>query len=437
MNKFLFSLAFSLFALMGFSQEFKLDLPQDPKLSDEAKRKFALSVDDMSIKRYRQAANSLHWLMINAPKLYDGLYVNAYKAYEELSEAEADATKKQVYLDSMFIAYRLKDQIFELSDLEINNLAYRYYKYYKKDADKYDEALKVYARAYEKPSEVINNNLVGYMDLVRRSFIENKNLSEEQILDIYGKINSIIDQKIADGEDADRLGRYKEVVNQMLTTTVNVDCEFIGAKLYPALKQNPKDINLAKKIFQLSLSAKCSDEEFFLYAVEIVHKSEPTAGLAGVLAKRKLSNKEYDQSEKYFIEAISLEKDAAKKGELYLSLARMYAVSDKKARSKEQAMKAASTDQALSKDAYSLVGNLYMGSYDDCKQNANQVEDRAIFFAAYDMFVKASDVDGQKRAKAQFPTVAQVFEQNMEEGGSMKVGCLINVTTTIRTRPSE
>lgn len=437
MNKFLLCLSFSAFSLLSIGQELKLDLPQDPKLSDEAKRKFALSVDDMSIKRYRQAANSLNWLMNNAPKLYDGLYVNAYKAYEELSDAETDATKKKVYLDSMFISYQLKDEIFGLSDLEVNNLAYRYYKYYKEDASKYDEALAVYARAYEKPNEVINNNLVGYMDIVRRSFIKNKNLSEDQILDIYGKINSIIDQKIANGEDADRLERYKEVINQMLTSSVDVNCEFIGSKLYPSLKQNPSDINLAKKIFQLSLSSKCSDEEFFIYAVEIVHNSEPTAGLASVIAKRKMASKEYDQAEKYFTEAITLEKDATKKGDLYLSLARMYAVDGKKGQARDQALKAATADQSMTKDAYTLIGNLFMGSYDDCKQNTSQVADRAVFFAAYDMFVKAGDAEGQKRARAQFPTVAQVFEQNMEEGASIKVSCWINLTTTIRTRPSE
>lgn len=146
MNKLILTLALCFYTFLSFGQV-QLDLPQDSQLADEAKRKFALSVDDMSIKKYRQAANSLNWLMINAPKLYDGLYVNAYKAFEELSDAETDPTKKQVYLDSMFTSYELKDQIFGLSDLEVNNLAYRYYKYYKEDEAKYDKALEVYARA--------------------------------------------------------------------------------------------------------------------------------------------------------------------------------------------------------------------------------------------------------------------------------------------------
>jgi hypothetical protein len=195
MKKLILILAMCFYTFLSFAQV-QLDFPQDPKLSDEAKSKFALSVDDMSIKRYRQAANSLNWLMINAPKLYDGLYVNAYKAFEELSDAESDPKKKQVYLDSMFISYELKDQIFGLSDLEVNNLAYRYYKYYKDDEAKYDKALSVYARAYQKPEEVINNNLVGYMYMVRRSYAKKKNLSEEQILDIYAEINGIIDKKL-------------------------------------------------------------------------------------------------------------------------------------------------------------------------------------------------------------------------------------------------
>uniref|UniRef100_UPI004047C5F2 hypothetical protein n=1 Tax=Roseivirga sp. TaxID=1964215 RepID=UPI004047C5F2 len=436
MNKSILILALCFYTFLSFGQV-QLNLPQEPKLSDEAKSRFALSVDEMSIKRYRQAANSLHWLMVNTPKLYDGLYVNAYKAYEELTDAETDPAKKQVYLDSMFISYELKDQLFGLSDLEVNNLAYRYYKYYKEDADKYDKALEVYARTYEKPSEVINNNLVGYMDIVRRSYAKKKSLSEEQILDIYAKINEVIDQKIAAGEDAERLERYKEVVSQMLTSTVNVDCDFISTKLYPSLQQNPGDINLAKKIFQLALSAKCSDADFFLETIEIVHKAEPTAGIAGLLAKRRSALKQYDEAEKFFAEAISLESDPAKKADLYLSSARTYAVAGKKGQARDEALKAADTDKSMASEAYSLIGNLYMGSFDDCKQGQSQVNDRAVFFAAYDMFTKAGDSEGQKRAKAQFPTIAQVFENNLEEGAPIKVGCWINVSTTIKTRPSE
>ncbi len=70
----------------------------------------------------------------------------------------------------MFMVYQLKQEQFGLSNTEINNLAYRYYKFHKENSEKYEEALRAFAKAYEKPSEMINNNLVAYMDIVRRSY---------------------------------------------------------------------------------------------------------------------------------------------------------------------------------------------------------------------------------------------------------------------------
>lgn len=439
MNRLTIFVCCMLLGLTSIAQQggVKLNLPQDPNLSDEAKRRFALSVDDMSLNRYRQAANSLHWLMKNVPKLYDGLYVNAYKAYEELAEKESDASKKKVYLDSMFVSYKLKEEHFELSDLEINNLAYRYYKYHKDDEETYDEALKVFEQVYQKPSEVINNNLGAYMDIARKSYAKKQNLTEDQVLDIYSKINEVIDQKIAAGESESKFANYRDVLNKMLTSVINVDCGFIEQKLYPSLKANPSNINLAKKIFQLSLEAECSDQEFFLYAVEIVHKGEPTAGLAAVLGRRFMADKKYNEAEKYFKESISLETDPEKKAEVQLSLAKVYYYTNNKTESRDQALKAAQLSKNVAPEAYSLIGNLYMNSFDTCKQGKSHVTDRAVFFAAHDMFTKAGDVDGQNRAKAQFPTKSQVFELNLEEGASIQVGCWINTTSTIKTRPSD
>ena len=83
MNKLITSILCMLLAFGSYAQNLKL--PEDPALADEAKRQFALAVDNMGIKEYRAAANSINWLMKNAPGLYDGLYVNGYKAYEELA----------------------------------------------------------------------------------------------------------------------------------------------------------------------------------------------------------------------------------------------------------------------------------------------------------------------------------------------------------------
>ena len=437
MKKLIFCLTLVFSALPALAQNPDITYPDDPQLAEEAKRKFAMSLDDMALERYREAANSLAWLLKNAPDLYEGLYINSYKAYEAIAEKETDQTKKMVYLDSMFTVYKLKDERFPLSDTEINNVAFRYYKFHKDNAEKYDEALKAFARAFEKPDEVINNNLVAYMDILKRSFIKNKNVSENEALDIHAKITEVIEDRIAKGKDVPKFEQYKTIIDQALTTIIDVNCDFIEQKLYPQLKENPSNVKLAKRIFQLSLTAKCSDSDFFMEAVEVVHNAEPTSGLAGIIGRRKLSSKEYPEAIKYLEEAISLEQDKAKKAETTLSLAKAYALSGEKVKARNEAIKAAELDQSVVEEAYNLIASMYMNSFDECKQNVSQVADRAIFFAAYDAYKKAGNTKGMESARAQFPTKTEIFELNLEEGASIKVGCWINVTSTIRTRPTE
>lgn len=248
MKKLLLTIVALGVGLTAFAQGPELKLPEDKELADMAKRKFAISVDEMSIKRYGEAAKALNWLVKNTPDLYDGLYINGYKAYEELAEATNDEAKKDLYLDSMFFFFNKKAEVFELSDLEKNNKAYRYYKYWKSNRDKIGEGMEAYKVAYENPSEVINNNIVSYMDMARRYKAYGNPLSDQEALDIYGKVLEVIDMKIAAGEDEEKQERYRGVVNGILTQIIGegFDCEFIEQNLAPPLDRG-EDVKLAKK----------------------------------------------------------------------------------------------------------------------------------------------------------------------------------------------
>ncbi len=427
-------------ALTSFNLTFAQDLklPEDPELKAEARRRFVLSVDAMSIDRYREAANSLHWLMQNTPELYDGLYIYGYQAYEGLAEAEKDETKKNALLDSMFLCFDLKNKYFELTDLEKNNEAYRYYKYWKSNKSKMTDAMDAYDIAYENPSEVINNNIVSYMDLARRYKAYGNSLPNEQVLDIYGKVMDVIDLKEQGGEDIAKLERYKSAVNSLLTQIIGDDlnCEFINKNLAPPLDKsnNPK---LAKKIFGLLLGQGCSDSPYFLKSAEIIQASEPTEGIAKVIAQRAFAAKDYPKALKYYKEASNLSADPEKKADLLLDMTKLYIAQGNKPEARAVALEAAKLDQTKESEALTLIANMYMNSFDECYQQKSQIDDRAIYMAAYDLYQKAGNTALMAQAKAQFPTVSDVFTANKKEGETIKVGCWINVTTTIKTRPSN
>ncbi len=437
MNKLITILLCLVVATTSYAQDLKL--PDDPELASEARRRFALAVDNMAIKEYRQAANSIHWLLNNAPGMYDGLYVNGYNVYEELSEKES-GNEKEALLDSMIICYKLKDKFFELNIREQNNLAYRYYKYWKSDKSKMKEGLAAYERVYKNEhADIINNNLVSYMDMIRRAKAYGNDITAEKAIDVYFQINEVVDFKDNANADHAKFDRYREALTGLLIQTVGEDklnCEFINENLAPGLDQK-EDLKLAKKVFGLLLSRECGDSPYFMKAAEIIQREEPTEGLAKVMAQRYVAAKDYTKALEFYNSAMEISTDDEKKAQLLMDMSKIYAQQGDKAKARTAALDAAKLDSELAKNAYSFVAGMYMGSFDDCAKQQSQIDDRAIFMAAYDLYQRAGDSAGMNNAKAQFPTVSDVFTANKKEGDAIRVGCWIQVNTTIRTRPSD
>ncbi|OEK01371.1 hypothetical protein BFP97_07505 [Roseivirga sp. 4D4] len=437
--KYLKRLMLGLILIQSFQlQGQQLKMPADAELAAEASRRFAISVDAISIDKYRESANALHWLMTNVPDLYDGLYINAYKAYEELANAAPNEEQKNMFLDSMILSYNKKEEIFGLSDREKNNKAYRYYKYWKSDKSRIGAGMEAYKVVYEAPNSVINNNIVSYMDMVRRYRAYGNDFSNEEVIDVYSKVMNVIEIKAAGGEDAAKLDRYKAAVNGLLTQVMGDDlnCEFIEQNLAPPLDLGD-DLTLAKKVFGLLLERGCGDNRYIEIAAKIIQKQEPTEGIAKVLAQRAFGNKDYENASAFYMEALNLSTDNEKKADLQMNIAQLNLAQGKKGEARAAAREAAKLDPSKASEALTYIANMYMNSFDDCSKKQSQIDDRAIFMAAYDLYQRAGNAQGMAEAKKQFPTVSDVFTANKKEGETISVGCWIGGSTTIKTRPSN
>ena len=107
-----------------------------------------------------------------------------------------------------------------------------------------------------------------------------------------------------------------------------------------------------------------------------------------------------------------------------------------KVAAREYANKALSVDPSL-KDAYKLIGDLYFGSFQECAGKKDMVLDRALYIAAYGMYQRAGDRNGMTSAKAQFPSIGEIFDGEYEEGQVVKVNCWINTSVKLERRPSS
>ena len=136
----------------------------------------------------------------------------------------------------------------------------------------------------------------------------------------------------------------------------------------------------------------------------------------------------------YYDKAIEYADDNLKKAEIYMSKAQLYSSKGQKVAARTQARKALAIDPSMS-DGYVLIGNLYMQSYQECRQGVSKVDDRLVFIAAYNQYQKAGNSAMMQNAKEQFPSIEEIFELGMKEGEVMNCGCWINESVKLSRRP--
>jgi len=425
--------------VIGFSDYLKSQPGWNwPADEETAKEKNVLYSDLLREKKYKEAADAIDWLLENAPDLNASIYINGVKIYTGLVNETTDATQKRAYQDKVMGLYDKRIQYFNNEAKVLNRKAYDAYKYYKNDKAKYQELFDMYEKTFElNGNNVATNNLVAYMDVIRRYKLSGGQLTDEDVLDRYDNIMTIIDAKMktADAKSKPSLIKNQEFVDKLLTTIVQVDCEFVENKLGVKLKETPDNVKLAKKIMGLALANKCTESQTFLDASMAVFEQEPTFGIAKVIALKSDAAGDYQNADKYYTKAIELAGDNTQKGEILYAYAASLAKRGSKSKSRKYALDAASADPSL-KVAYKLVGDLYLTSYNECKGGVSKVADRGVYLAAFEMYQRAGDSRMMNTAKEQFPSIEDIFELDMQEGQQVAVGCWINQKVTIQRRPS-
>ncbi|MEQ9424439.1 MAG: tetratricopeptide repeat protein [Cyclobacteriaceae bacterium] len=425
----------SMFVLYGQDPSNIWNWPEDRATAEE---KNVLYTDAMKSEFYQESVAPLEWLITEAPNLNPALYINGAKIYEALAEAEEDEAQQLKYQERALEMYDLRIEYFNNEAEVLNRKAFTAYKYWKGTKAKYTELRDMFKKVFDlNGSDVYDNNILAYFDVLRRIKLTGGHLEGDEVLDIYSMLMETVDAKVAQGDNKGRLNSIADNLDKMLTMVMpDIDCGFVEDNLGPKLIDDPSDLNLAKKIFQLLLTGKCTDSPLAVKSAEIVHEAEPTFTLAKFLASKYLAEGNYEMAIEYYNQALELADDGEKKGEIHLSLARLYASQGQKSASRSNAYKAVQNDLGL-KEAYSIIGNLYMNSFEACSGGESRVKDRAVFIAAYEQYRKAGDGSGMANAKAQFPSIDEIFTEGYEEGQSISTGCWIGETVQLERRPAN
>ncbi|MBB6326360.1 tetratricopeptide (TPR) repeat protein [Algoriphagus iocasae] len=405
--------------------------PSDAEQEAKARELNAAYTDYMKSEQYVEATKPLHWLLVNVPQLNESLYINGTKIYDGAAGAVSDEAQKRVYQDSVITLYEKRGELYDNESKWIENKAYYGYQYYKDDKEK----LKVPVADFEKALEIngsINYQLVpAYFNLVYRNFAYHKAYTGEEILNMYDELNAILDAEAAKGSD---VTSQKGNMEQLLVAMELIDCDFIENTMGPKLAADPTNEKLADQIFNYSVQYKCFSSDAFLRALEIKDTNNPTFATSQVRAMRYLQEKDYEKAEPVLDKAMTLAENDAQRAEVKFELAKIYGAKGQKSAARAAAKEAAALDEAKSQDAWKLIGDLYMGSANDCKGGVSRAKDYSIYIAAYNAYQRAGDNTGMAQARQRFPSKEELFTESLQVGGTINTGCWIGETVTLATR---
>jgi tetratricopeptide (TPR) repeat protein len=405
--------------------------PSDEKTEAKAREYNAAYVDYMKSEQFVEATKPLYWLLVNAPDLNESIYINGVTIYNGAAAGASDAAQKRVYQDSVMKIYDLRKQYFDNENKWIENKAYYGYQYFRDDKTKLAEAVGVYDRAFEVNGSINPAYTAAYFDLVRRHYLLNKAYTAEEVLGIHEKISKLLEEAEAKGVD---VSTPKSNVEALLIAMELINCDFIENTLGPKLKADPKNLVLAQQVFKYSVQYKCLSSESFLTALEIIDSDNPTFSTSQVRAMRYMQNREYEKAQPVLEKALTLAENNKQKADVQMDLAKIHAQQGRKTAARSAAQEAARLDSEKAADAYTLIGYLYMGAFNDCKAGESRAKDYSVFIAAYNAFQRAGNNDGMREARSRFPSKEELFTEGKQAGETINTGCWVGETVTLATR---
>lgn len=422
----------------AFSQCQGVVWPENPEMRAKAEESKVLYEDAVKADQFKQALKPWNWMLKNVPNHGTSLYIYGADIYDNLASKEKDPARKAVLVDSLMIIYDLRIKTCGDEAAVYNRKALSYLKF--NANDKPEESLKMLDRAFElSGNDILDGTIIPYFQMVRLNKLKFKTMTDEELLERYDKLQAIIDAKIKEeqskGKSVEKLQKIKATVDDILPTTgIQMDCDFVKTKLEPKFRQNPTDMDLAKKIFSFMLKGKCTDDPLWLETAELIHNNgTKDCGLAKNLGIIYITKQDFEKAEKYLKEAQTICTEGSDKADVLLYLGSLEAKRGRGQAARDLYRQAIAADASVAKKAYESIGDLYLNSFDACKKLKSHVDDRLVYLLAFDYYQKAGDARKMAVAKEGFPSKTEIFEENIKVGTSKNVECW-GESTTIRTR---
>ena len=276
-----------------------------------------------------------------------------------------------------------------------------------------------------------------YMAIATRCY-SIKVIEAPDVIKTYSEAMKIVDSHLSRRPDDARYLEARKNIDAVFKSSGAASCSNLEELFTDKVIQNPGDTTLLKNVLGLLTETGCTDSELYFKAATNLYRTKRSALAASQLAEMNVARKKFNEAEKYYAEAVSLEKNAVVKSTLLTKLATLELTSDNKQSARDYAKTAYALDNTNG-NALFIIGESYAGA-----RIGDAFENQTVYWVVVDYLAKAKNTDPSLKEQADtridiysklYPTKEECFFRSIiDEGASYQVGGWVNEYTSVRFR---
>ena len=374
-------------------------------------------------------------------------YADGIKFYEHFLSKEDDPQKKKVHIDRIFSFYDEIQACYGAEGYVSGLKAFdMYYKY--KDLGTKDEIYQLFTKSMNIDGMKANYFILNpFTDLlVRRFQADEISLPEAQ------KYASMVAKRLDKGMKSDENKPQWQIINEYLPQRLEAfegargfyDCEYFAEKYFQVFLEDSTNCEVIEDVYGKLRWGGCDSTLMQLAIVAAAAKRHCSRKVAPSDAKKAYSalrEGNYEEAINLFQVAADNASDLDKKSNYLFLIAKIYNAHLKNfPQARKYAMQAASHRSNWG-EPFILIGRLYASSGPLCGPGRGW-DSQIVVWPAIDKWAYAKRIDPSVGAEANkwigrysqyMPSKEDVFQRNLNQGQSFKVGCWIQENTSIRS----
>ena len=395
---------------------------------------------------YSEAYPSWKKIYEQAPGFRQQTFYDGITYYSDLIQKTTDNSLRQNYIDTLFAVYNKGigchgENAYILGKQGIDLLKYG------KNTDIPQARI-----ALEK-----NLNLTGddefpyYIQTYFKLLISQlgkDGITEEFVVSKYDELSVIVDKNIAK-PNSKYLQSFKDVkvvlddlFTQNFADKSNPDdCAKLLEIFLKKYHANPNDLETIKNVY--TKTKGCADSALNVELLQKLNKLAPNYTYATRLANIYIKYKQYDTAIALYQNALAVETDTTKKGDLNYYLAFMKYAKEDFTAARDYAKEAIKYDSTNSR-AYNLIAIMYLSSGPLCGPGTG-FQSQIVLWPAFDYFNKVIALNNDTEIVAEakkyiadytqyLPTKADIQTRKLKVGDSYTVKCWINEVTSVKIK---